>query len=314
MDNEYLLDMRGTHREKYCSKIKIRRIVLISNGILAFLVFSAFLFSVPIANSHAHSNSKIRYRNYSRSVFDAASREKKPVLMVMSAVWCSWCAKYNRSALSDSNVIAYLNKNFISVFVDIDRRVDLKRKYVRRIPTTVVFSPKGDVVRSLSGVLKSKDFLWFLKKVFKEALEDAPALKKAMTTSVVSTEIVNRKELVREVDEYLKKNFDKRYGGFGEGKKFPRGWVLACLMDRYNRDRNKRHFEIVLKTIEGMLGGLYDSVEGGFFRYATKRNWELLGPKKCLLSMELSCQSCAGPLPHPEVNDLARRPAGLRNL
>lgn len=159
--------MRDTHREKYCSKIKIRRIVLISNGILAFSVFSAFLFSVPIVNSHAHSNSKNRYQNYSRSVFDAASREKKPVLMVMSAVWCSWCAKYNRSALSDSNVIVDLNKIFFSVFVDIDRRVDLIRKYVRRIPTTVAFSPKGNVVRSFSGVLKSKNFYGSLKRFSK---------------------------------------------------------------------------------------------------------------------------------------------------
>ena len=44
--------------------------------------------------------------------------------MIMSAVWCSWCAKYTRGALSDSNVITYLNNYFISVFVDIDRRVD----------------------------------------------------------------------------------------------------------------------------------------------------------------------------------------------
>jgi len=273
MDIEYWPDMRDVNSENYFLKIKSRLAVLIITGISAFLIFSAFLFSVPAANPHTHSKSMIRYREYSRWAFEAASRENKPVLMVMSAVWCSWCAKYNRGALSDSNVINYLNNYFISVFVDIDRRVDLKRKYVRGIPTTVVFSPKGNVVRSFSGVLKGKDLLWFLKKARKEALRAVSAPEKAMTASAGATEILNRKELLREVDEYLEKFFDKRYGGFGEVKKFPRGWVLAYLMDRYDRDRNKRHLEMVLKTIEGMLGGLYDPVEGGFFRYATKRNW-----------------------------------------
>ncbi len=273
MDNEYLPDMRDAHREKYFRKIKSRRVVLIFKGISALFIFSAFLFAVPSANSHSHSKSKIRYRDYTRLAFEDASREKKPILMVMSAVRCSWCAKYNRGALRDSNVVEYLNKNFISVFVDIDRRVDLKRKYVRGVPTTVVFSPKGKVIRSFSGVLKSEDLLWFLKKVRKEALRGVPAPEKAMTTSAVSTEIVRRKELVREVDEYLDKFFDKRYGGFGKGEKYPQGWVLAYLMDRYDRDRKKQHLEIVLKTIEGMLGGLYDPVDGGFFRYATRRNW-----------------------------------------
>jgi len=41
----------------------------------------------------------------------------------------------------------------------------------------------------------------------------------------------------------------------------------------YEATRNCRHLMAIDKSLDGILSGIYDPVEGGFFRYAESREW-----------------------------------------
>src|SRR5213594_5161076 len=41
----------------------------------------------------------------------------------------------------------------------------------------------------------------------------------------------------------------------------------------YEATRNCRHLMAIDKSLDGILSGIYDPVEGGFFRYAEGRDW-----------------------------------------
>ncbi len=94
--------------------------------------------------------------------------------------------------------------------------------------------------------------------------------------------------------------FDQDYGGFGTEPKFPQTDVLEFVL-AYEAERGagRPHFvapgssalvtplrlrEILHTTLERMSGGaIHDHVAGGFFRYATRRDWSEPHYEKMLL-------------------------------
>ena len=95
------------------------------------------------------------------------------------------------------------------------------------------------------------------------------------------------------------RGFDPLHGGLGAEPKFPQpdvfGFLLAygCLRGAGDPEhvpeggsallRPARVQEVVRTTLTAMAsGGMYDSVEGGFFRYATQRDWSVPHYEKML--------------------------------
>ena len=95
------------------------------------------------------------------------------------------------------------------------------------------------------------------------------------------------------------RGFDPLHGGLGAEPKFPQpdvfGFMLAYGLLRGAGDpdhvpaggsallRPVRVQEVVRRTLTAMAaGGMYDAVEGGFFRYATQRDWSVPHYEKML--------------------------------
>ena len=76
--------------------------------------------------------------------------------------------------------------------------------------------------------------------------------------------------------EELERSYDDEYGGFGDAPKFPQPEVHEFLLGEWRHSRNQRLYEMVARTMISMSrGGMYDHVEGGFFRYSTTRDWSV---------------------------------------
>jgi len=74
--------------------------------------------------------------------------------------------------------------------------------------------------------------------------------------------------VVGELEEYE----DRQFGGFGGAPKFPVAPVLRFLLEAGTRDAAAA--ALALRSLEAMAEStLRDPVEGGFFRYATRRDW-----------------------------------------
>src|SRR5207245_4538555 len=78
-----------------------------------------------------------------------------------------------------------------------------------------------------------------------------------------------REGMVRFIAEHL----DPVHGGFGTGDKHPQPRLLAYLLELHETTGDHRYLIVVEKSLAGILGALYDRVDGGFFRYAEGREW-----------------------------------------
>jgi len=106
-------------------------------------------------------------------------------------------------------------------------------------------------------------------------------------------------DIPAEIALQIVRAFDPVHGGLGADPKFPQpdvfAFVLAFAELRGGGDplhvaphtsalvTPARVHEVVRTTMEGMAGGgLYDHVAGGFFRYATRRDWSVPHYEKML--------------------------------
>ena len=77
--------------------------------------------------------------------------------------------------------------------------------------------------------------------------------------------------------------YDEQFGGFGTEPKFPLTAPILLALDIYQRSHDERMRVVAETTLDAMAdGGLYDEVDGGFFRYATTRDWQLPHDEKLL--------------------------------
>ena len=64
---------------------------LTSQSFLALAVGGLLLLPGPGVWAYSHHASKVRFVEHSPEAFETARRERKPVFLLISAVWCYWC-------------------------------------------------------------------------------------------------------------------------------------------------------------------------------------------------------------------------------
>ena len=246
-------------------------------------MFLSVLLEAAHLDAYYHHNSRVHYYEYSQKPFDLAQKTKKPVFMLITAVWCYWCKYFKEKALETPEVSEYLNNNFINVFVDSDKRLDLTRKYLAfGWPTVVLFDPQGNRQISFAGALKKKTLLALLKEQRQKLLIAKADVSLGTDTGAdTSTGRVPLRlakdtflELRGDLDHYLEDNFDEGYGGFGRKKKYPMGNLLIYLLEQSEKTGQRSYVKMVKKSLSNMLDGLYDPIEGGFHRYSATRDWQ----------------------------------------
>jgi uncharacterized protein YyaL (SSP411 family) len=222
----------------------------------------------------------VRFVEYSPEALETARRERKPVFLLISAVWCYWCKYFDQHTLETEEVSRYLNRQYLPVFVDHDRRLDLARRYVRGLPMIVLLDPDGRVRQSFAGALTKNDFLSVLRRVEGEVRgvpPPAPREASVPAPAAVPAPLPVSLETYRRFSDalaiFLKEHVDTVHGGFGTGDKHPHPRLLAYLLEQHGVTGDRRYLEAVEKTLQGILRGIYDPVEGGFFRYAEGRAW-----------------------------------------
>ncbi|MHB8946172.1 MAG: thioredoxin domain-containing protein [Bacillota bacterium] len=245
-----------------------------------------FRFS-PRAN-RAH---EVRWREWGREAFDEAKEVDRPVLLSISGVWCHWCHVMDETTYSDPEVIRLVNESFVPIRVDTDQRPDVNERYnLGGWPTTALLSPDGELMGGgtyipleqmvpwLEGVLDSwrdeREDIGRRLAERRRTLEGAPSTAQPGHLDA---------DIYRHVLRSLRDSFDDRLAGFGRGTKFPMVEAIGLAMDGYVTTRDEDLRDIFARTIEAMVdGGLYDQVEGGFFRYSTTRDWSIPHYEKML--------------------------------
>jgi len=224
----------------------------------------------------------IQWRPWSAQAFAEAQAQDKPVLLAISAVWCHWCHVMDETTYSSPDVAHLINERYIPIRVDNDQRPDINARYnMGGWPTTALLTPTG---MTLTGgtYVPEPQMLQMLQQVeafYREHKSDIaertaePQTKRRMQSG---SKNALRDAIVVRVVEEITDGYDEIYGGFGTQPKFPQTEQLELLLLEYRLFGDERLYDMVAKTMRGMAsGGMYDHVEGGFFRYSTTRDWSV---------------------------------------
>ena len=207
------------------------------------------------------------------------------MLLSISAAWCHWCHEMDRTSYADPAVARLVNDRFVAVRVDADRRPDINDRYgLGGLPTTAFLTADGDVVGGGTYVPVER------MSAVLEQVADAFASRRDEITSRAEAAAAapndRRDASPPDHDSLIAsifQTFDSEHGGFGIEPKFPITAPLHLALDLYAADSDNDMRAIVECSLDAMTSrGLYDDVDGGFFRYATTRDWQLPHHEKLL--------------------------------
>jgi hypothetical protein len=174
-------------------------------------------------------------------------------------------------------VIRLVNRDYIPIRVDNDKRPEINRRYnMGGWPTTAFLTPKGDVMAG--GTYIPPDQMKTILREVKERHLRTRYINK--TGSIEQKEELPTTEISDEIIDYVLDSvvasFDPVYGGFGDAPKFPHADALELALGQYWYTGDEGLLTIVGKTLDQMANGnIYDSIGGGFFRYSTTRDWTI---------------------------------------
>ena len=250
----------------------------------------------PYLKQHAHN--PVDWYPWGKEAFLKAKREDKPIFLSIGYSTCHWCHVMERESFENEEIAKILNENFVSIKVDreempqIDKYYQdvfyLMRKRAGGWPLSIVMTPDKGVFYADTYIPPTdrysrpglKRILLYLLEVYKkeksEVLKSAESIRAAMEN--LQKAKVKDEKIDKDIEKlYVKRvfeNFDKRYKGIGKAPKFPHACALDTLLEIYRINKDQLALNIALETLEAMAkGGIYDQIEGGFFRYSVDERW-----------------------------------------
>ena len=102
---------------------------------------------------------KIRWHKDLKAAHRVAVRDNKPLLILFSASWCTYCHKLQQETLGEKPMVAYVERNFVPVLLDFEKDSKIAKVLeVESLPCTVVLSPQADLLMRVSGYAKADPF------------------------------------------------------------------------------------------------------------------------------------------------------------
>ena len=233
---------------------------------------------------------EVGWRPWSESAFEEARRLDKPILLSISAVWCHWCHVMDETTYSNQGVIDLIKSEYVPVRVDNDVRPDINQRYnMGGWPTTAFLTPGGDILtggtylapEQMAGAL-GQIATYYRTHRAEIATRVLEGRKRAGSTAARSAGEVDFAQVDAILDA-VRSAYDPEYGGFGPAPKFPQTDSLALLLEQAQIRGDDDLRRMGVHTLERMAGGgMYDHVEGGFFRYSTTQDWSVPHYEKML--------------------------------
>ncbi len=252
----------------------------------------------------SHADNPVDWWPWGAEAFAEAERRDVPVLVSIGYATCHWCHVMARESFSDPELAAVLNEGFVSIKVDREEHPDVDASYIAAAgaftrnlgwPLNVFVTPRGRVFHagtyspprpivghpSFQQILDAVTEAWRERRLDVEENADrlAQALAAAAERLAAAGDELPDAAAFDRIAAELAGHEDREFGGFGSAPKFPMVPVLLLLQTlgsggTLSPERSAQLRALVARTLRTMAASdLRDAVEGGFFRYSTKRDW-----------------------------------------
>jgi uncharacterized protein YyaL (SSP411 family) len=246
----------------------------------------------PYLLQHAHN--PVDWFPWSDEALQIAREQDKPILLSIGYSSCHWCHVMERESFEDKATAEIMNRYFVNIKVDREERPDLDAIYMNYVqmatgqggwPLTVFLTP--DLIPFFGGTYfpphsahgrpgfrvvleNTRNFFHSQRQEIDNKKQDIlKALNRTVSVDFGQSELSLETAFLN-----LSRQFDSRYGGFGNAPKFPNTMTLAFLLRWFERTDDPSTLEPVKLSLDSMArGGIYDHLGGGFHRYSVDDRW-----------------------------------------
>ncbi|MBP3978930.1 thioredoxin domain-containing protein [Microbacterium sp. BLY] len=243
----------------------------------------------------AHADNPIDWYPWGEEAFAEARRRDVPMLISIGYSTCHWCHVMARESFADPATAALINDGFVAVKVDREEHPHVDGAYMAAAsaftqnlgwPLTVFTTPAGRAfyagtywppaarppMPAFRDVLAAVREAWTTRRA--EAEESADAVTAALADAARATPSdLPDPAALAEAARGLAAREDGEFGGFGGAPKFPVATTLRFLQEPLIRETAPEAAAAAERALAAMAGSDLHDADGGFFRYATRRDW-----------------------------------------
>jgi len=249
----------------------------------------------PYLQQHAYN--PVAWYPWGDKAFSKAKREDKLIFLSIGYSTCHWCHVMAKESFENSDIATLLKRDYISIKVDRETLPHVDSYYQQRYrqlhhknggwPLHVILDANQKIlfmagyipIDDKYGVEGLRTLLpkWGERnrKAPQEIAQVAQKIEKALQQKEQKVVLAEDGISVQGLMHSVTQHFDPHYYGFSEYPKFPEASRITLLFDLGLLGQPKAE-QMALSMLRIMaLRGLYDQVEGGFFRYSTDQAWEI---------------------------------------
>ena len=243
-----------------------------------------------------HKNNPVHWYPWGETAFTKAKAEHKYIFISIGYSTCHWCHVMAHESFEDQGIADLLNKDYISIKIDKEQYPHVDRYYqeIHYIlnrrgggwPLTIILTPDMKPFFAATYIPKAQKYgslglTDILKKIptipEEEIIKSANEIVKIADAShqVQNREVVKTNPKIgQKVVEQYQSYFDTEFKGFSKAPKFPQATNIQVLLTINKVSQNKAGLEMALSALTAMAnGGIYDQIEGGFYRYSVDERW-----------------------------------------
>ncbi len=276
----------------------------------AFIVLSSCKESTPAKEQHKYTNALVHetspyllqhahnpvdWRPWSEEALQEAKDQNKLVLVSIGYSSCHWCHVMEKETFEDEAVAEIMNENFVNIKVDREERPDVDQVYMTALqlikgnggwPLNVITLPDG---KPLYGGTYHTNEQWKqviseISRLYREDPAQAQDYANKVAAGVQEVNLIRTSDQAQELDLRLleeslanwKPNWDQEWGGNKGIQKFMLPSNLNFLMQYAALSKDGSSLKYLENTLDKIaMGGIYDHIGGGFFRYSTDPYWKV---------------------------------------
>jgi len=254
--------------------------------------FSNQLQSHPSPYLALHGDDPVAWQLWGPDAFEAARRHNKLLYVSVGYFSCHWCHVMQGETYRNPDIAKTLNRDFVPVKVDRELQPAVDEALMAFVqstqgrggwPLNVFLTPEGYPLyaalyvppASFAQVIGKIDALWRddPARIAAIARQHGPRGFADRPPQLDPGRVLALGQAFEQMAIGLADNFE---GGFGNQSRFPHVPQLRYLLDRYGQVPSAPVREVLETTLDAMAQrGLYDHVEGGFFRYTVDPSWSV---------------------------------------
>jgi hypothetical protein len=268
------------------------------------IMLNANTYTNKLINEHSpyllqHAHNPVDWFPWADEAFLKAKKENKLIFLSIGYSTCHWCHVMERESFENEEVAMILNRDFVSIKIDREEYPHIDRYYQdiytlmnRRgggWPLSIVMTPERGVFFSgtyipvdaaygrsgIKGTLNALDDAYKNRK--DEVIRSVESIENALNQTKNRKKSEKTSLDIKIADSFVKEiasQFDSKNKGIGTAPKFPHASTFDTLLDIYRVTGNKSALTMANETLLAMSrGGIYDQIEGAFYRYSVDEMW-----------------------------------------